>query len=69
MGISEPTIPEMLVDHCTCEVDTMNKTPILTKEGIAKPLEHMFVVLIGGDVVWPNKVVHQVEMDKLIMYR
>lgn len=69
MRISEPTVLEMLADNGLCEVDAANNTAILMNNGIAEPFEDVFVVFIRGDVVWPNKVVHKIEMHELIVDR
>jgi len=69
MGVSEPTILQMLANQCTREVNIKNNTAILMKESIVEPFEYVLIVLIHGDVVWPNKAVHQGKMGKLIIDR
>ena len=58
MGIGKSTVLEMLVNHCTCEADAMNKTAIIAKKGIAEVFEYVLVVFVRGDVIRANEVVH-----------
>lgn len=47
----------------------MDNAPLLPKEGITKTLEHMFVVLIGSDVICANKQVEQVKVNNMFINR
>jgi hypothetical protein len=63
MYIGVSTIPEVLANQPTCESDTTNNAPLLPEEGVAKTLEYVLVVLIGGDVICADKEVEQVKVN------
>jgi hypothetical protein len=48
-------------------MDTSHPASALPEQSVPKPFEYVFVVLVSGEVVWPNKQIHKLQVNQIII--